>query len=370
MSQHTSPRTGRRLWAGLSPWATKAAAAAALLGTLGVVLGFVAWTAPTTPTGTTATAAGQEMRFSYTADVPTSPAYDDTTVTAPEPVFRKLTDTLEVEYAYRGAPGRIAVAAELSTAGGWRSTVPLRDAERFGENRYEGSVVLDLDALDKRAQAAAAATGIPAGDVTVMVVPTVTTPEGETFEPALALTLDSLQLALTGDESTLKVGGLDETTSGQAASVPTLDLAGREISVPAARATSLMMVSVAILALALLALLAWSTAPSTETDVIRRRHGHLVVEVQPVAAPRGRPVVDVVDFATLAKLAERYELLVLHWSRSDVETFVVQDEGTTYRYRTGSGLGQLLAEPAALGRAPLADATAQPDDDRLSRRAD
>jgi hypothetical protein len=46
----------------------------------------------------------------------------------------------------------------------------------------------------------------------------------------------------------------------------------------------------------------------------------------------------VVDFPTLAKLAERYELLVLHWRRSDVETFVVQDQGTTYRYRTGVGV--------------------------------
>jgi hypothetical protein len=27
---------------------------------------------------------------------------------------------------------------------------------------------------------------------------------------------------------------------------------------------------------------------------------------------------------------------VLHWSRSSVETFVVQDEGTTFRYRSGS----------------------------------
>lgn len=38
----------------------------------------------------------------------------------------------------------------------------------------------------------------------------------------------------------------------------------------------------------------------------------------------------------LVKLAERYRLLVLHWSRSNVETFVVQDESTTYRYRAAA----------------------------------
>lgn len=39
--------------------------------------------------------------------------------------------------------------------------------------------------------------------------------------------------------------------------------------------------------------------------------------------------------ATLVKLAERHGPLVLHWSRADVDTFIVQDEATTYRYRTG-----------------------------------
>jgi hypothetical protein len=47
-------------------------------------------------------------------------------------------------------------------------------------------------------------------------------------------------------------------------------------------------------------------------------------------------VVDVTEFATLAKLAERYGLLILHWSRSEVETFLLQDEGMTYRYSSGA----------------------------------
>jgi hypothetical protein len=59
--------------------------------------------------------------------------------------------------------------------------------------------------------------------------------------------------------------------------------------------------------------------------------------VHPMTAPSSRPVIDVTAFATLAKLAERYGLLILHWSRSDVETFIVVDEGSTYRCRTGAG---------------------------------
>lgn len=41
------------------------------------------------------------------------------------------------------------------------------------------------------------------------------------------------------------------------------------------------------------------------------------------------------DIESLAKPAERYGLLVLAWSRGGVDTYVVQDEGTTFRYRSG-----------------------------------
>ena len=50
--------------------------------------------------------------------------------------------------------------------------------------------------------------------------------------------------------------------------------------------------------------------------------------------------------ASLVKLAERYGLLVLTWSRGGVDTYVVQDEGTTYRYRTGVAT-QPLPVPAS-----------------------
>lgn len=64
-----------------------------------------------------------------------------------------------------------------------------------------------------------------------------------------------------------------------------------------------------------------------------------------MSAPQGRPIIDVTTFSTLAKLAERYGLLVLHWARSCVETFVVQDENITYRYRAGTET--ISSEPPA-----------------------
>lgn len=81
--------------------------------------------------------------------------YDGTTVVAPQPVFRALTDTVHVRYTYRGRPGKIAVDAELSTVSGWRSTIQLKPVQPL-KAKHEGQVRLDLSELEDRAKAAAA----------------------------------------------------------------------------------------------------------------------------------------------------------------------------------------------------------------------
>jgi len=66
---------------------------------------------------------------------------------------------------------------------------------------------------------------------------------------------------------------------------------------------------------------------------IERRHPQLLVHVEPMPTPPGSAVVNVDDFAALAKLAERYGQMILTWTRPDADDFVVRDEGITYRYR-------------------------------------
>jgi len=336
VSQHAArTRNQGRSITGLPTWATTASATAAVVGVLGVALCVAAWTTPSALVdGTSEAESGQTMAFSYSAEVGKSPAYDDTAVAAPDPVFRKLADTVEVEYSYKGDPGSISVLAELSTASGWHSTVPLGSHETFSEGDYTGRVALDLKALERRAQAAAAAIGIPATQVDVAIIPTVTTSDDKVFAPKLKLALTPLQLTLPGGASSLTVR--ESTPATSQASAPVLSLAGQDLPVSTARVLSVALAIGALLSAALIGLLARISRPATEAAAIRRRYAQILVEVEPMSTPPGRPTVDVVDFATLAKLAGRYELLVLHWSRSGVETFVLQEQGTTYRYRAGA----------------------------------
>jgi len=177
--------------------------------------------------------------------------------------------------------------------------------------------------------------GQPAGTVTVAVVPTVRWSGGGQFAPRLQLALDPLTLKPAGE---LSVTG-DAAASGQRSVPATISALGRSIEVGTARRLGLVAVIVALLAGLALAAAASRLRPLGESELIRRRYRSLVLPVLPMALAAGRPVVDVPDVDSLVKLAERYGLLVLTWSRGGVDTYLVQDEGTTYRYRTGHADG-------------------------------
>ncbi|MEW1805922.1 DUF5305 family protein [Pseudarthrobacter sp. NPDC080039] len=124
-----------------------------------------------------------------------------------------------------------------------------------------------------------------------------------------------------------------------------LGVNGLNITAAAARLISGVLLAAALAIGVIVVVFARRTAPVDEAAAIRRRYAALLVRVHPMPAAQGRPVIDVTTFSTLAKLAERYGLLVLHWSRSGVETFIVQDENITYRYRTGPNHAAAATEP-------------------------
>lgn len=315
------------------------AGATAIVSLLGLALAGLAWTTPVERMAPSPPQASAAMSFTYTATVARGPAYDGTTVRAPQPVFRRLAGTVDVGFSYQGPPGSVAVHAELATANGWRSTVPLAAQTAFSTRRYDGTVRLDLSALEDRGRAAATATGMPAEQLTVTVVPRVTRTDASSFAPGLRLRLTPLQLVLADDPQALTVR--DAPTAAGVVAVPrTVTVLHQQLTVSAARRLSVAVLLLAVLAALGQMFLARRTAPADESAAIRRRYAKVLLPVHPMPTVAGRPVVDVTEFGALAKLAERHGLLVLHWTRSDVDTFVVQDENTTYRYRTGEGTKQ------------------------------
>jgi signal peptidase I len=334
MTRHAARTPAHSRLNDLPPSLLMSAAAGVLLGIVSLAAGAAGWLTPL-PAPSERPLAGRSMTFGYSSSVPPSAAYDGTAVSSPDPVFRNLTDKVDIHLSYRGAPGTLAVRGELSTPSGWHTTIPLAPATGFTGSQYRTTVALDLAALERKATAAAAVIGLPAAPVSVKVVADLKPTGQASFTPSLALSLSPLQLSLPGGVASLVV----QDTPAAAASARRsgqLSLLGQTTSATSLRLGSVLGLVASLLLLGVTAYLARSTASRPEAARIHRRYASLLVAVQPIPNTPGRPVVDVTEFATLAKLAERYGLLVLHWSRTDIETFIVQDEGTTFRFRTGS----------------------------------
>ena len=80
------------------------------------------------------------------------------------------------------------------------------------------------------------------------------------------------------------------------------------------------------------------------------RYRHLIVPIAGTTFDPARPPIDVTSIQALAQLAERSERLILHHQRDGADTYLVDDEGTLYRYQA-----QPVAAPdsGAVGRRRL-----------------
>jgi signal peptidase I len=350
MAQHARPVANPTWLADLSRTSAAVAVLAVAIGMSAVVLAVIAWTRPTTRPSPTPLGSGPTLTFSYRAEVPRSPAYQGTTVMAPDPLFRSLVHTVQLSYAYIGRPGTVRLDAELSSANGWHARIPLQPTTRFDQARTRGQVELHLDDLNRRAAAAASVIGMPADQVSVAVVSTIRSADGGTFAPRLTLVLTPTQLRLTSDKPQLEFHDSAGPSLG-AAQATSIEIAGSSVKVSALRVASPGTAAVALTVLVAV-VLAGRRRSGSETLVPARKYRGLLLEVEPIISPPGRPVVEVTDFVALAKLATRYGVLVMHWTQRHEQTFVVHDDGIIYRYRVEgtprSALSSRTTAPAAL----------------------
>jgi signal peptidase I len=317
-------------WWSLPPGARTAISVFGAVAGLGLLLGLFAWTRPTTTVTTEEVEQPKEVVFSYAATVPPTPAYESTEARSPNPIFRSVANDVKASYTYRGDPGTAEVVARLST-GGWQWTVPLSTPTDFTESPHEQTVRLDLAELERRAQEGTTAAGISMGTVAVSVIPIITTADGE-FRPELKMNLSPTEFSLAGDEASLTVS--ESTTVTKQTTEPNqITFLSWSIDVGLARILSLVMLLIGAAGVGIAFFTARKGPAMQESDVIRNRYKELLVTVRELPAADGR-VIEVPDIESLAKIAKRYALMILHLPEPGSDTYVVQDESTTYRYRS------------------------------------
>ena len=326
-----------------------------VLGALGVasvffaVLAILSFTRPVTVTQPVAEAYVHQGRFEYSASVPRNQVYPDGRVTTGEPIFLRLVPRLRVTFGYRlearqpvQANGHVRLDARLSDGRGWERLVQLAPERSFRGEHVSVRGTIDLRAIQALVEDVRGLTGSSQATYTLTVLPRVTVtgkagrdPIEATFAPSLPFDLGDLRLQPNLQQSGSGVGPFAPREAGGGTHVAAgrLELGALSLPVRTARRLSLigLVASLLLGGLALAALL--QRYRGEEHERIAARYGQLLLPV------RSRPqewarATDLADIGSLVRLAEQHERMIFHHSEGDEHSFVVDDGGSLFRYRT------------------------------------
>lgn len=338
---------------GLEP--SLSAPAATLVGA--VLLMGLAFTTPSTKPASAQRSVGQTVTYEYGATATPGVTYPDGEVTTGTAIFLQLVEDIRFDLAYAlSAPdtaaveGTYAVDVVVSGIGSWRRTLPVVRETEFQGSAFETSVELNPAELFALANSVASETGEGSSTLNLAIVPRVEAigvlggaPFSVDFDEPLQLRLDEVELAVT-----TKSEGDDLSTSATTkVKVPVerqreIGFAGRTIQVGTARTLT------AVGFLAAAGWLAWSIAESrrqaarTAAQRLVHQYAASIVDVDRIMVDG--MVIDVEDMASLARIAENSGRLILHEEVDGVDTFAIDDGGTTFRYCVGVS----AAVPAAV----------------------
>jgi signal peptidase I len=336
--------------------------AAACAAAICLVAAVVAFTRPTDRVSGVGTPYAQQVTFGYTAHVRPGLVYPTGTLTTGQPIFLRLIRDLDIQVHYQltsraqsAIAGTEEILLHVNGPSGWHRNLVLVPTTHFSGDTTNTEVPLSLPQVESflvRISSLIGAVGVGAYDIAVEPVVHVTgtvaaQPVHTTFSPLLTFQIQGGQLASSGAspsaasapgpdaEPTTSQPGYTTSQSGTVASTGTaantLTVLGASIPVPALRWLSLLGLILSVLAAAL-AYMRRQAEPFQETAHIQSQYGHMIV---PIVAGEdlGWPAVDVPTIKALAKLAESGQRLILHSRSGEVDTYMVNDEGTVYRYQ-------------------------------------
>ena len=345
---------------------------------------------PATVTRGVAVPYTQLASYSWSGTAPKGAVYPTGTFATGDPVFLKLAGKMQVRFTYvvtSGDPvvttGTTSMTATVqSTQTGWKRTVVLTPEAPFVGNKADITGTVDVAGLLSMAVAYQRDVGLRADNLVVTViahVKVVGTIGGVTIEnqlaPVLPFDLDSSvlkfdttalpDLGVAGQAAgaiSPVLGGGPSTAQDRGQAILSPQLAGtvvKPVRVPNRIAGFGVSVNVTDaltgarwglwlfggVSLLLLAFLLWELRARDEAARIERRYGSQLVPVGAIAALRTEGAIEVTSMASLVRLAERNDRMILHEEKGGEHWYAFHDGELFYFYRT--------RKSAAVPRSPI-----------------
>lgn len=329
-----------------------AAGAAGLFALAMLAVALIAFACPTRKPSATALPYTQSVHFGYHATTRPDDVYPTGVVTTGDPIFVHLVHRLglTIDYALTAPTppvlhGTEQIQLTLSGPTGWSRSFPLTQPRPFGGTHFTAHTTLDLPSLLSLITRVENQTGI----MTPNYVATITAKVrvhgllddhliNTQFAPAVSFQLGTLQLQPGGGGSTggSSAAGFDRTDSSRlrtaASAADTLGVLGISASVSVLRFAAPLGLLIGLCSVLTLLAVAARTPDFGESARIRAKYGHMIVPIS-AGEDLGWPAIDVGSIKALVRLAQAAGQLILHSPGEDVDTYLVNDEGSVYRYQ-------------------------------------
>jgi signal peptidase I len=353
--------------ASTSPPTTAALVVIGVVGVFSLLLALAAFTHSSTHEVTVANLWQEQAVFGYSAKTRPGMAYPSGSVKTGQPVFTKLVKELKVSFDYQASStreplvlrGKASLAAIVVAGNGWTRRIPIAPQKSLKGGRVHLAGTLDLAQIQALKDQLGSLIGVPLDSIQVVLQPSLQgsgtiggRPVQASFSPTYTLRLDNGQLQV---ETQGPSGPLTNNTplqrqsqSGSQSEPRSLSLKLFTPSVKQARLLSALLLLLCAVGLVLIWIRLRLRPESDEPEEIERKYGQLLVPVSRVQAGWNDPV-EVESIEALVHLAERYDRAILHVLGEGVHHYMVEEDGSLYRYVAFDGV--LVGQQAAAGPA-------------------
>jgi hypothetical protein len=210
--------------------------------------------------------------------------------------------------------------------------------------------------LEKLAQSMEAGTDFHPGAYTLTVSPNIRL-TGDlagraldaSFNPSLPFIYDRIHFYLL--QNAEQGNSLNPTEAGalsdERQTANTILLLGMEVPVPAMRWFAILGLLGSLAAVVLLGMKVQAVSKGNPIGFIRIRYSSMLVDIQQTMLVNIADIVDVGSIDDLAKLAEKFNAMILHSENGNSHTFYVRVEGATYRFGLPLETGPTVPEGEA-----------------------
>jgi signal peptidase I len=286
--------------------------------------------------------------FNYTATGPDS-VYESGILQSGQPIFPKATCVIDINFQYtligeqaEGIGGSHQTTAILTEPqSGWQRVIPLHPIEPFTGTTFDTQANLDLCQVISMLEEMETETGYRPGFYTLSIVPEVTvagTISGrelnDTFEPHLNFRYNRTHFHLIVEDSETDPLNPGETRllQGELEEPNVLPILGLRLKVPTLRIISLLILGLSLGGIVMLGMQIQNLSRNDQPAFVRMKYEALIVDINRGGAQETSRMIDVTSIDDLAKLAERYNVMILHETSDDSHSYYVQGDGITYRF--------------------------------------